>query len=1480
MGYMSPREIIILGIQKEEDLDITYRDRSGQVTRRTITPLEYPDGSYLRAFCHLRGEERTFVIQNIVDITVVRRQRPLPPGLQPASHESSASANSFSAHSYSSDQSVRNSASPLPPVPRSIPVVRQVRRDPGEAKSEPAGLNTWQRLMKYYSACLNHEYQQQFSFSLKDLYILDVDREQVEEFIFGQSHLHFEFNEPYRRDPLFRFLDRRSRKDQLCLGMPLVVTHHKQISPMLYATITVDNLSGRSVLLKVDEFNISYAPLMNLKFTSEEIEEFIRGYEEFMDTRPDFASIEDFIIGHLCEYLSRPLHIYEAGRYKIEKLPEFSIFNGAGLFWASSKFTGNLLTELDELAERRYANSVPEALKNMLDKFPEDEYPDPPSFLNDECFYVTDVNDQQRKAVHAVDQSLLTVITGPPGTGKSQLVLNLVSEAYINGKTALLASHNNKAVDVVMERLQAEVGFPGAIRTGTRDYRMKAVEQMESALSQAQKVDLSAYHMRYQSVRKALMAAEKQLEHVRDLLGQLRSHQLEQKRLVPLVPEALSIRAQELSRVRHSEIEQQQLQKTVSTFTHQALVFKDQRKQLAAHLRSLFADPDRYPILQRLAGFESQWGPFGGDALAWPPKENLDALSLLIQNWLDAIEGMRSRHQVDGLTQANFEAGQALDEAYKNLSPRQQAIAVDCSGQEAEELLTRLEQPGGILKQHLDGRVSLWNRFLGLLGIRNQRRRAVDDLIVLLANIEPDQEHASLRNDAIEEQYRQWSDLQDALHAARLMAVNQALQAELEAAKTDYQGCASLLPAGLTRDLERLELSLLDMGALEDDLKAILGNLDLLNGERNQLYSDCRGFFQENFYHLVSLSSLQEFLDGKHPEFSFLDDAPALDDIKTILNSWNHLLMLWAVLTALEDINDRLEALPSEPEALHQYQQANEALFQVAGEYMRLTWFNRAASIDNETLERAKRYISAVKQLTTITYNENPALYRDLKQTEISTFPDALKLFPVWAITNLTARSNFPLIPGLFDIVIVDEASQCDIPSAIPLLFRSRKNVIIGDPNQLRHVATLSRVIERQIGNRYQVPMEKYAYTSISLYDLAERSIGNHPGTILLDEHYRSDARIINFSNQNFYGGLLNVKTDLTRRGYQNQFINKVGGIHWVDIRGAFERPQNGSGRNNIELAGLQKGVPALLQRLEILGLIDSSIGIVTPYRAQENSIRDWLERSYPNSKRVTSGTAHQYQGDERDFMLFSTVLAEGINEGSLGWLERTYNLLNVAITRARVCLIVVGDWQFCYSSLPQNNNYHKLAAYVHNQDRVFSSFASLPLFDQEEQSGDVVGTLVDASNPEFNRTTLTRYISSCQEYVYWMDPYFDASIIDLFDDVFAPDSAPPIRMIKLITAEEQLRSSRDRRPRLPLESIEALQSDLGEKGVALDVRALPFREIPHDRFLYHPKGAINMPPIAAVMGKHCRVSEYTASSTTIEDFQVYWEKAIPMDDL
>jgi very-short-patch-repair endonuclease len=121
-------------------------------------------------------------------------------------------------------------------------------------------------------------------------------------------------------------------------------------------------------------------------------------------------------------------------------------------------------------------------------------------------------------------------------------------------------------------------------------------------------------------------------------------------------------------------------------------------------------------------------------------------------------------------------------------------------------------------------------------------------------------------------------------------------------------------------------------------------------------------------------------------------------------------------------------------------------------------------------------------------------------------------------------------------------------------------------------------------------------------------------------------------------------------------------------------RPGTGA-LNEIEA----KAVVKELERLCLQQGYSGTVGVVTPFRAQANRIRD-LVNAHPqgnlllNKLELLMDTAHRFQGDERDVIIFSPVVSEGIPVGTVAFLKKTDNLFNVAITRARAALIVVGD--------------------------------------------------------------------------------------------------------------------------------------------------------------------------------------------------------------
>lgn len=287
-------------------------------------------------------------------------------------------------------------------------------------------------------------------------------------------------------------------------------------------------------------------------------------------------------------------------------------------------------------------------------------------------------------------------------------------------------------------------------------------------------------------------------------------------------------------------------------------------------------------------------------------------------------------------------------------------------------------------------------------------------------------------------------------------------------------------------------------------------------------------------------------------------------------------------------------------------------------------------------------------------------------------FPSLVNMLSCWAVTSLSTRGRVPLEPGFFDLVVIDEASQCDIASALPLLFRAKAAVIIGDPKQLRHISAIPPRRDRELLHKHGLAegYAKWAYSENSLFDLAS-PLSGQDDIIMLRDHHRSHADIIEFSNQHFYEGRLRIATkyDRLRRPAPDEPT-----VRWVPVQGVVVRPGTGA-LNEIEA----KAVVKELERLGIEQGYNGTVGVVTPFRAQANRIRD-LVNAHPhaslllNKLELLIDTVHKFQGDERDVMIFSPVVSKGIADGPIGFLKKTDNLFNVAITRARAALIVVGD--------------------------------------------------------------------------------------------------------------------------------------------------------------------------------------------------------------
>jgi hypothetical protein len=279
-----------------------------------------------------------------------------------------------------------------------------------------------------------------------------------------------------------------------------------------------------------------------------------------------------------------------------------------------------------------------------------------------------------------------------------------------------------------------------------------------------------------------------------------------------------------------------------------------------------------------------------------------------------------------------------------------------------------------------------------------------------------------------------------------------------------------------------------------------------------------------------------------------------------------------------------------------------------------------------------------------------------------------------WAVSALSVM-NFPWDAGLFDLVIIDEASQCSIAATVPLLFRAKSALIIGDPMQLRHIASLRTDQDSAIAETCGVDPEwlaarKLTYTRHSTFDAWEALAG---GSLLLDEHYRCHPHIAAIAAAMFYaprGKQLTVLTDVSR-------LCPIPGptrprITWDPL--AVGRAEPGPGRKSWINRGEAEHAVRRAQWLLATMPANASVGIVTPFRAQADLIKAKLGK---DATRVRVGTVHTFQGGECDAVIFSLVATESMAPSALRFFDRDENLWNVAITRAKAMMLIIGDRGF-----------------------------------------------------------------------------------------------------------------------------------------------------------------------------------------------------------
>jgi superfamily I DNA and/or RNA helicase len=277
--------------------------------------------------------------------------------------------------------------------------------------------------------------------------------------------------------------------------------------------------------------------------------------------------------------------------------------------------------------------------------------------------------------------------------------------------------------------------------------------------------------------------------------------------------------------------------------------------------------------------------------------------------------------------------------------------------------------------------------------------------------------------------------------------------------------------------------------------------------------------------------------------------------------------------------------------------------------------------------------------------------YREIRELEQRITDDVLASAQVLCTTNIGA-GHFTLTNRKFSIVLIDEATQATEPSAlVPIVKGARQLILVGDHRQLPPTVT-SRSAEE---GGLDIP-------------LFERLLSNGLPAHMLTTQYRMHPTIREFPSSRFYENKL-------EDGCSSSDRPPVAGFLWPDwdkpvafvpVHGSEIEEESGSSRSNMDEAAIV--VQVVNDLLAPGDLTPEDIGVISPYAGQVRLIRSMVDDVIEG---LEVKSVDGYQGREKEIIVLSTVRAN--DAGKVGFLSN-YRRLNVALTRAKRGLIVIGD--------------------------------------------------------------------------------------------------------------------------------------------------------------------------------------------------------------
>lgn len=954
----------------------------------------------------------------------------------------------------------------------------------------------------------------------------------------------------------------------------------------------------------------------------------------------------------------------------ILKLKPFAVL---GQFSQKSSF---LIDDYERLKEKGH-----ESLEDFFSEWFEKGHEQNPISGEESLLHTFPIDASQEEVMRAVRAGESCVVEGPPGSGKSQLICNLVTDFASRGKRVLVVSQKRAALDVVFKRLSGQ-GL-GPFVSLVHDFRadrkelLKKISHQINSLNTYEELNrgLDAIQLE-RSFNQTKSIVEKHTDYLEDYKEALFDRKecgvpIKELYITSFLQDEHFDLTQYYKKYRFTEIDNflrdfreyriyyKKYQHPASFWLHR-IDFTKLGSQNLPRFQKIFEEIGEFKemgldSLQGLAGQQLEFRQF---YQLYEYKEKVLELSQLINQ----EEVFNKLKNLVGLEVADFDVlwlENKIDTIKRLLAG--EGIAWTVGDGEVEGSLVKVLR---VLKLKGSWRKDIVLRFnrksyrqVWELLKENQLRDDKEGIASLATKLE---NRLNINHQYTLLQAKDWISLPekpfdldeidhfgtvhlDAIKARFLVEELEIIWEYLLAKEVDFNGFSGLI-AGIFECFERLDAYMVDWRKL---LTPVQLN-HLLAGADDEKIATLGQSMTLDFVELVAFDKLRKRLRKVDLELmsKMIDKYPRADYdylkqlfIAGLKLSWiGHIEAKYPVLQEVgtprvKSVLDEFSLNVQERLKISRFMaelKLREKTYQNL-EYNRLK--NRVTYRELSHQVDKKKHIWPVKKL--------------IGEFEEEVF----RLVPCWLASPETVAALFPL-KQTFDLVVFDESSQCFVERGLPALLRGKQVVVAGDSQQLQPYDLYQA--------RLQEEDEGMEVETDSLLDLSAGYFKKYA----LESHYRSKSLpLIHFSNKHFYDNALSMLPDRhwLNRGEVPFELVKVAGVWDKQL-------------NEVEAESVIVQLKGILERAP-----QAEIGVITFNYYQMELILALMEKEQELAgvKNIQVKNIENMQGDEFDIVVFSIGYAknrQGRMITNFGLLAKVGggNRLNVAITRAREKIVLV----------------------------------------------------------------------------------------------------------------------------------------------------------------------------------------------------------------